>query len=142
MSLHMFGESWNDVITEKKPAAYLTHEAWLADYPFYVDERVLIPRSFIAEHLQNQLEPWIADPENIRTALDLCTGSGCLAILMALEFEHAEVDAVDISDDALDVAKRNISNYQLQQRIHLIQSDLFSGLSGKRYDLIISNRRM
>ncbi|MCP5245302.1 MAG: 50S ribosomal protein L3 N(5)-glutamine methyltransferase [Burkholderiales bacterium] len=126
-------------ITEKKPAAYLTHEAWLADYSFYVDERVLIPRSFIAEHLQNQLEPWIADPGEIHTALDLCTGSGCLAILIALAFEHAEVDAVDISDDALAVAERNIADYQLQQQVHLIQSDLFGGLSGKRYDLIISN---
>ncbi|MCB1984459.1 MAG: 50S ribosomal protein L3 N(5)-glutamine methyltransferase [Burkholderiales bacterium] len=126
-------------ITEKKPAAYLTHEAWLVDYSFYVDERVIIPRSFIAELLQNQLEPWIIDPENIHTALDLCTGSGCLAILIALVFERAEVDAVDISDDALAVAKKNISSYQLQHRVQLIQSDMFNGLSGKRYDLIISN---
>lgn len=126
-------------ITEKKPAAYLTHEAWLGDYSFYVDERVIIPRSFIAELLHNQLKPWVTAPDNVHSALDLCAGSGCLAILMAHAFEFAEVDAVDISDDALAVATRNISNYQLQQRVHLIQSDLFNGLSGKRYDLIISN---
>lgn len=126
-------------ITEKKPAAYLTHEAWLGDYSFYVDERVIIPRSFIAELLHNQLEPWITDPDNIHSVLDLCTGSGCLAILTAFAFESAEIDAVDISNSALAVAKRNISNYQLQQRVHLIQSDLFNELSGKRYDLIISN---
>lgn len=126
-------------ITERRPAAYLTQEAWLGDYAFYVDERVIIPRSFIAELLQHQLEPWIIDPDNIHAALDMCTGSGCLAILMAHAFEFADIDAVDISNDALAVAQKNIADYQLQDRIHLIQSDLFSGLTGKRYDLIISN---
>ena len=126
-------------VTEKIPAAYLTHEAWLGDFSFYVDEHVIIPRSFIAELLQTQLKPWIADPDNVFSFLDLCTGSGCLAIIMAHYFEKAEIDAVDISSDALDVANKNVMNYQLQNRIHLIQSDMFAGLSGKRYDLIISN---
>ncbi len=126
-------------ITERKPAAYLTHEAWLGDFSFYVDERVIIPRSFIAELLQNQLAPWVTDPDHIQSALDLCTGSGCLAILMAHAFSHATVDATDISGDALDVAKKNISDYQLQDRIRTVQTDLFGGLSDKRYDLIISN---
>ncbi len=127
-------------IIERKPAAYLTHEAWLGDYAFYVDERVIIPRSFIAELLRDRLEPWITDPDNVYRALDLCTGSGCLAVLMAHAFEQAEIDAVDISQDALTVARKNVvDNYQLQQRIHLIQSDLFDRLSDEQYDLIISN---
>lgn len=126
-------------VIEKKPAAYLTHEAWLGEHAFYVDERVIIPRSFIAELLQAQLEPWVNDPESIHTALDLCTGSGCLAILMAMAFEQAEIDAIDISTDALAVAQKNVMDYRLQERIYLLQSDLFNELSGKRYDLIISN---
>lgn len=126
-------------IQEKIPAAYLTHEAWLGDYSFYVDERVIVPRSFIAELLQNRLEPWVADSGEITSALDLCTGSGCLAIIMAHAFEQAVIDAVDISDDALAVAARNVRDYGLPERISLIQSDLFSALSGRRYDLIISN---
>ena len=126
-------------ILERKPAAYLTHEAWLGDYAFYVDERVIVPRSFIAELLHNHLEPWMTDPERVQCALDLCTGSGCLAILMAHAFEQAEIDAVDISQEALSVAKKNVVDYQLAHRIHLIQSDMFAGLAGKRYDLIISN---
>lgn len=126
-------------ITEKKPAAYLTNEAWLGNFRFYVDERVIVPRSFIAELLQTQLAPWIIDPDKIYTALDLCTGSGCLAILMAHAFSNTRIDAIDISTDALEVAHRNIADYELQQRIRLIQSDLFSNLSKQRYDLIISN---
>ncbi len=127
-------------IIERKPAAYLTHEAWLGDYAFYVDERVIVPRSFISELLRDQLHPWISNPEDVYHALDLCTGCGCLAILMAHEFVHTEIDAVDISHDALAVAKINVvDNYQLQQRIQLIQSDLFDRLADKRYDLIISN---
>lgn len=123
---------------EKIPVAYLVHEAWLGDFNFYVDERVIIPRSFIAELLQDHLTPWV-DPYDIRTALDLCTGSGCLAILLAHAFEQAQIDAVDISPDALDVASINIRNYDLMDRINLIQSDLFTKVQGKRYDLIISN---
>ena len=125
--------------TEKIPAAYLTHEAWLGDYSFYVDERVIIPRSFIAELLQTQLSPWITEPDHITTALDLCTGSGCLAILIAHSFENTHVDAVDISIQALEVAHKNVQDYGLEDRIHLIKSDLFSAIPEKRYNLIISN---
>ncbi|PXW85734.1 [LSU ribosomal protein L3P]-glutamine N5-methyltransferase [Nitrosomonas sp. Nm84] len=123
----------------KIPAAYLTHEAWLGDYSFYVDERVIIPRSFIAELLQTQLAPWITEPDDITAVLDLCTGSGCLAILMAHAFEYARLDAVDISVQALAVARKNVQDYELGERIDLVESDLFSALQGKRYDLIISN---
>ena len=124
---------------EKIPAAYLTHEAWLGDFSFYVDKRVLIPRSFIAELLREQLAPWVADPAAIRSVLDLCTGSGCLAILLAHAFEKAKIDATDISNEALEVASKNVDDYGLEQRINLLQSDLFSALAGRRYDLIISN---
>lgn len=124
---------------ERLPAAYLTNEAWLGDFRFYVDERVIVPRSFIAELLQEQLVPWIDDPHGVTSALDLCTGSGCLAILTALAFPEAEVDAVDLSDAALAVAERNIADYGLNDRVHPIQSDAFTRLSGRRYDLIISN---
>ncbi|MCO6435324.1 50S ribosomal protein L3 N(5)-glutamine methyltransferase [Nitrosomonas nitrosa] len=126
-------------VTEKIPVAYLTHEAWLGDFSFYVDKRVIIPRSFIAELLQTRLAPWISQPEGIHTALDLCTGSGCLAILLAHAFENARIDAVDISPDALDVARKNIERYDLVHVIRPIQSDLFSALAGQRYDVIISN---
>ena len=124
---------------EEIPAAYLTHEAWLGDFSFYVDQRVLIPRSFIAELLREQLAPWITDPADIHSALDLCTGSGCLAVLLAHAFENARIDATDISNEALEVAHRNVTDYGLEQRIRLLQSDLFNGLAGRRYDLIISN---
>ncbi len=124
---------------ERLPAAYLTNEAWLGEHRFFVDDRVIVPRSFIAELLLEQLTPWIEDPWAIHSALDLCTGSGCLAILTALAFPEAEVDAVDLSEDALSVAERNVADYQLQGRLNLIHSDAFSQLTGKRYDLIISN---
>lgn len=126
-------------VTERIPAAYLTHEAWLGDFSFYVDQRTIIPRSFIAELLQTQLSPWVVDPTSITHALDLCTGSGCLAILLAHAFEDALIDAVDISPSALEVAHINFENYDLSSSIQLIQSDLFSKLNQKRYDLIISN---
>ncbi len=126
-------------ISDRIPAAYLTHEAWLGDYSFYVDERVIVPRSFIAELLQTQLSPWITQPDHISSVLDLCTGSGCLAILLAHCFEHAHIDALDISSDALEVAHKNVVAYDLQDRINLIQSNFFSELSAQRYDLIISN---
>ena len=126
-------------VTDRIPVAYLTHEAWLGEFSFYVDERVIIPRSFIAELLQTQLSPWITEPDRVTAALDLCTGSGCLAILMAHAFENAQIDAADISAQALAVAHKNVQDYGLEQRIYLIESDLFSALSGKRYDLIISN---
>ncbi len=124
---------------DRLPAAYLTNEAWLGDDRFYVDERVIVPRSFIAELLDEQLAPWIADPWAVENALDLCTGSGCLAIKLALNFPNAEVDAVDLSKDALAVAERNIADYRLADRVHPLHSDAFAKLAGKRYDLIISN---
>lgn len=127
-------------IRERIPAAYLTREAWLGDFPFYVDERVIVPRSHIAELLLDEpLAPWITDPDAIDSALDLCAGSGCLAILLAHAFPNARVDAVDISADALEVAARNVNDYELGDRIELIRSDLFAGLAGRRYDIIISN---
>ncbi|MEI7455230.1 MAG: 50S ribosomal protein L3 N(5)-glutamine methyltransferase [Nitrosomonadales bacterium] len=126
-------------VEQRIPAAYLTHEAFLGDYSFYVDERVIVPRSFIAELLRQQLAPWITEPEAISQVLDLCTGSGCLAILCADAFPNAKVDAVDLSPDALAVAERNVTDYELASRISLIESDLFAKLSGRRYDLIISN---
>ena len=126
-------------VEHRIPAAYLTHEAFLGDFSFYVDERVIIPRSFIAELLREQLSPWIAEPDNIGSVLDLCTGSGCLAILAAHAFQNASVDAVDLSADALAVAGRNIADYHLQDRVHPIESDMFAKLGGKQYDLIISN---
>ncbi len=126
-------------IVKRVPAAYLTHEAWLGDFKFYVDERVIVPRSFIAELLREQLAPWVADTEAVASALDLCTGSGCLAILLAHAFPHAQVDAVDLSPDALEVAHRNIGDYGLAEQVTPIESDLFKALSGRRYDVIVSN---
>lgn len=126
--------------TEQRiPAAYLTNQAWLGDLSFYVDERVIVPRSFIAELLREQLMPWISDAERIGNVLDMCTGSGCLAILAAHAFPNAHIDAVDLSADALDVAQYNVTDYALEDRISLIESDLFAKLKGKKYDLIISN---
>ena len=124
---------------ERLPAAYLTHEAWLGEHRFYVDERVIVPRSFIAELLDDQLAPWIEDPWAIESALDLCTGSGCLAILTALAFPNAEVAAVDLSKDAISVAERNVADYGLYDRIELIRSDAFKKLEGRKFDLIVSN---
>jgi len=126
-------------VRERVPAAYLTREAWLAGHRFHVDERVIVPRSFIAELLQEQLGPWVTDPEDVSSVLDLCTGSGCLAILAALAFPHAAVDAVDLSKDALEVAARNVADYGLQDRIELLESDLFAALRGRHYDVVISN---
>jgi len=126
-------------VRERLPAAYLTNEAWLGEHPFYVDERVIVPRSHIAELLREQLAPWVEDPDEVTRALDLCTGSGCLAILAALAFPHAEIDAVDLSKDALDVAMRNLADYGLTDRIKLIESDLFTALDGRTYDVILSN---
>ncbi|WP_269532212.1 50S ribosomal protein L3 N(5)-glutamine methyltransferase [Chitinimonas sp. BJYL2] len=126
-------------VSTRKPAAYLTKEAWLGPYRFFVDERVIVPRSFIAELLPTALEPWIEYPELVHRALDLCTGSGCLAILMAEHYPDAEVDAIDLSADALDVAEINVRNYGLQDRINLLQSDLLTAVEGETYDLIVSN---
>jgi ribosomal protein L3 glutamine methyltransferase len=132
-------------IATRKPAAYLLKEAWLGEHRFYVDERVIVPRSFIAEWMQprrwDELPKFFGHPNRttVKSALDLCTGSGCLAILTALMFPDAQVEAADISADALDVAKRNVLDYGLGRRIHLVRSDLFSALQERRYDLIVSN---
>ena len=126
-------------IEQRVPAAYLTQEAWLGEFKFYVDERVIVPRSFIAELLREQLQPWILDSEHVHAALDLCTGSGCLAILLAHAFPDAKVDALELSPEALQVAARNVANYDLEERIELLQSDLFQAVQGRTYDVIISN---
>ena len=126
-------------ISERLPAAYLTNEAWLGEHRFYVDRRVIVPRSHIAELLREQLTPWIDDAWAVQSTLDLCTGSGCLAILAALAFPESTVDAIDISPDALAVARRNVDDYGLESRVNLIESDAFAAVPGKRYDVIISN---
>ena len=126
-------------IDQRIPAAYLTHEAWLGDFRFYVDERVLIPRSFIAELLPEGIAAWVGDPDGVVSALDMCTGSGCLAILLAHAYPNADVDAVDVSPEALAVAQRNVADYGLAGRVNLIRSNLFANLPEKSYDLVISN---
>jgi ribosomal protein L3 glutamine methyltransferase len=126
-------------ITTRKPAPYLVHEAYIRGHRFYVDERVIVPRSYIGELLCGDISAFAPDPEAITTVLDLCTGSGCLAILAALALPDARVDAADISPDALEVAARNITDYGLDDRVRLVQSNLFSALGDRRYDLIISN---
>ena len=126
-------------VARRVPAAYLTQEAWLGDFRFYVDERVIVPRSYFAELLAEGFSPWVEDAETIEDALDLCTGSGCLAILMAHAFPNATVDGADISPPALEVARRNVDAYGLAEQVRLVESDVFSGLQGRRYDLIISN---
>ncbi|QJE01415.1 50S ribosomal protein L3 N(5)-glutamine methyltransferase [Massilia forsythiae] len=126
-------------VNERVPAAYITNEAWLGSYNFYVDERVLVPRSFIAELIPNTFAPWIADPDSVENVLELCTGSGCLAIMMADAFPNAVVDAIDISKDALAVAERNIRDYKLEGRVNPIASDLYQNVPFKKYDLIVTN---
>jgi ribosomal protein L3 glutamine methyltransferase len=124
-------------IRERMPLPYLLHEAWLAGEPFYVDRRVIIPRSHIAELLGARLRPWLQRPA--RRVLDLCTGSGCLAILAAKAFPRARVDASDLAAGALVVAGRNVERHALRARVHLVRSDLFARLGAHRYDLIVSN---
>lgn len=126
-------------IEHRVPAAYLTREAWLGEFRFYVDERVIVPRSFIAELVPDALAPFVGDAADVRAVLDLCTGSGCLAIVLAHAYPEADIDAADISSDALAVAQRNVADYGLADRINLIRSDLFANLAEKSYDLIISN---
>ena len=124
---------------ERVPAAYITNEAWLGTYAFYVDERVLVPRSFIAELILQQFSPWVDDPYATENILELCTGSGCLAIMMADCFPNAVVDAIDISPDAIAVAERNIRDYKLEGRVNPIVSDLYENVPFKKYDMIITN---
>jgi ribosomal protein L3 glutamine methyltransferase len=125
--------------SDRVPAAYITNEAWLGEYRFYVDERVIVPRSFIAELIPEQFSPWVSDPESVMNVLELCTGSGCLPIMLADAFPNAQVDAVDISADALAVARRNVEDYEMQDRISLIESDLYAKVPKKKYDLIVTN---
>ncbi len=125
--------------TDRIPASYITNEAWLGTYNFYVDERVIVPRSFIAELIPERFTPWVQDPEEVTDILELCTGSGCLPIMLADAFENAHVDTVDISKDALAVAARNVATYELEDRITLIESDLYSKVPEKLYDMIITN---
>ena len=127
-------------IHQRKPLPYLTNEAWLCDYKFFVDERSIIPRSYIAELITQSFKPWITEPSRITNILDLCTGSGCLAIIAADIFQNAIVDASDSSGEALEVAKINIEKFKLGNRINLYQGDLFTSLpKPKEYDLIICN---
>lgn len=126
-------------IADRTPLAYLLGEAWLDGIRFKVDSRVIIPRSLIVENLRERFRPWIADTQSIDRVLDLCTGSGCLAILAARTFPGAHVDAVDISADALDIARSNIAQHRMNSRVRAVRSDLFQGLGSRRYDLIISN---
>jgi ribosomal protein L3 glutamine methyltransferase len=126
-------------IATRKPLAHLLHEAWLGEHRFYVDERVIVPRSHIAELLHAGLAPWIERPSRVRHALDMCTGSGCLAVLLALNFGKAQVDAVDVSASALAVARRNVKDYGFQRRVRLVRSDMFAQLDDFRYDLIVAN---
>ncbi|CAN5489135.1 50S ribosomal protein L3 N(5)-glutamine methyltransferase [soil metagenome] len=121
------------------PAAYLTNEAWLGHYKFYVDPRVIVPRSFLGELLIDRLAPWLPEPDKVHEVLELCTGSGCLAIIAADQFPDATVDAVDLSADALSVARQNVETYGFKDRVTLIESDLTDKLPKKRYDVILSN---
>lgn len=124
-------------IEKRVPLAYLTNEAWFSGMSFYIDERALIPRSPIAELINNNFEPHIEiEPENI---LELCTGSACIACVLALQYPESTVDAIDISDDALEVAKINVSDFNLKDRVNLIKSDLFENIQNKKYDLIVVN---
>ncbi|MDH3354936.1 MAG: 50S ribosomal protein L3 N(5)-glutamine methyltransferase, partial [Chromatiales bacterium] len=125
-------------VEKHMPAPYITHEAWFAGIPFYVDERVLIPRSPIAELIEQGFAPWI-EPDAIESVLDLCTGGGCIGIASALALPHAQVDGADLSDEALAVAQKNIDELGVASQVHLIQSDLFGALAGKKYDVIVTN---
>ena len=125
-------------VSERKPAAYLTNRAWFAGLEFYVNEDVMVPRSPLAELVEAGFDPWI-DPEGARSVLDLCAGSGCIGIACAVYLPEAEVDLAEISPAALEVASRNLAHHHLEERVQVLQSDLFDGIGERRYDLVISN---
>lgn len=126
-------------VIDRVPAAYLTREAWLGEHRFYVDERVIIPRSYFLEIIPRQLDSWLREPAEVTNVVDVCTGSGCLAILLARHFPEAMVDAIDLSADALEVAKINVRQHRLTRRITLHQSDVFAAVPKQRYQVVLSN---
>ena len=126
-------------LVEHVPAAYLTREAWLGEHRFYVDERVIIPRSYFLEIIPEQLDGWLPDPKKVTRVVDVCTGSGCLAILLAKHFPKAAVDAVDLSPAALEVAAINVKAHRLGKRVTLHRSDVFDAVPAVKYDVILSN---
>jgi ribosomal protein L3 glutamine methyltransferase len=126
-------------VVDRTPASYITREAWLGEHHFYIDERVLIPRSYFLEIIPDQLDSWLPAPAKVSLVVDVCTGSACLAILLARHFPKAKVDAIDLSADALEVAKMNVSRHRLGQRLHLYKSDVFDSVPAAKYDVILSN---
>jgi ribosomal protein L3 glutamine methyltransferase len=126
-------------LVDRVPAAYITGEAWLGGLRFQVDERVLIPRSYFVEILGSQVDPWLADPAGVSRVADVCTGSGCLAVLLARHFGAARVDGIDISAAALEVAAMNVAHHRLADRVRLVRSNLFASVPAARYDVILSN---
>jgi ribosomal protein L3 glutamine methyltransferase len=126
-------------VFDRVPAAYLTREAWLGEHRFYVDERVIIPRSYFLEIIPQQLDAWLRDPKKVTQVVDVCTGSGCLALLLAKHFPKAKVDAIDLSADALEVAKINVRAHRLGRRVTLHRSDVFDAVPAVKYDVILSN---
>jgi len=131
-------ENYSERLSKRIPAAYITKEAWFAGLNFYVDPRVLIPRSPIAELIRQQFSPWI-EADRVECILDLCTGSGCIAIACAYAFEHASIVGSDVSKDALDVAAINRGNHGLEERLQLIESDLFEHIPARKFDIIVAN---
>ncbi len=126
-------------LVERVPAAYLTREAWLGGLRFYVDERVLIPRSYFVEILPTQVDPWLPNPAKVRWIADVCTGSGCLAILLARHFPRARVDAIDLSPPALEVAAINVRRHRLGRRVRPVRGDMLGAATGRRYEVILCN---
>jgi ribosomal protein L3 glutamine methyltransferase len=133
------GDALHRRLVDRVPAAYITREAWLGGLRFYVDERVLIPRSYFVEILPGQVDPWLRDPAGVTRVADVCTGSGCLAVLLARHFRRARVDAIDVSADALEVARINVGRHRLAGRVRLLRGDLLGPAPAGRYDVILCN---